>query len=353
MTGDPDFTLGGTGRTAGRAAITKASISRSATTSQATTVSPPYGMSYDVAQKRNVLPVPASQYGDPGAGGTYNCWDEINLNPPAGAVYATIDLLYQGTSWEYIQFLWKANNGQNAFLGQEGVNMLDAWINADVPSAVEVAGDRKMMPPVIMASTTWGTPPVEDADDDSVPDNQDNCINTPNADQRDTNGDGYGNICDADLDPSGFVDAGDLSIYRARRTSTNPDADFNGSGFVDAADPSISPSLYRASPGSLLYRPPGRLPGGDYQRWHRRDRGRNSANGADAARPQELSCDFLPIRFGFDRNRERDQGNSMACDHRRSCSDCLSVQLTAPRLATPAYAAPRRRREKGGSCFVY
>jgi len=122
---------------------------------------PPYGMRYDVAQRRNVLPVPDSQYGNPGPGGTYDYWDDFSLNPPDGAVYATIDLLYQGTSWEYIQFLWKANNGQNAFLAQEGVNMLDAWINAEVPVAMTIAGDRKMVPPVIMASTTWGTPPAD------------------------------------------------------------------------------------------------------------------------------------------------------------------------------------------------
>ena len=123
---------------------------------------PPYGMSYDIAKKRNALPVPESQYGNPGTGGVYEYWDEIDLNAlkPANAVYAEIDLLYQGTSWEYIQFLDKANTGQNAFLGEEGTNMLDAWINAEVPVAMEVAGDRKMVPPVVMKSTTWGTPPT-------------------------------------------------------------------------------------------------------------------------------------------------------------------------------------------------
>jgi len=123
---------------------------------------PPYGMSYDVAKKRNALPVPEIQYGNPGAGGTYKHWDEIDLDAlkPTNAVYAEIDLLYQGTSWEYIQFLWKGNNEQNEFLGQEGVNMLNAWINAEVPVAMEVAGDRKMVPPVVMKSITWGTPPT-------------------------------------------------------------------------------------------------------------------------------------------------------------------------------------------------
>ena len=109
---------------------------------------PPYGMRYDEARKRNALPVPADQYGNPGPGGTYSYWDEITLNPPSGAQYATIDLLYQPTSWEYVQFLYLANNGQNAFLANEGVNMLDAWLNSG------------MAEPHVMASVAWGTVPT-------------------------------------------------------------------------------------------------------------------------------------------------------------------------------------------------
>jgi hypothetical protein len=44
-----------------------------------------------MARRCNVLPVPDRQHGNPGAGGTYNYWDDFSLNPPAGAVYATID----------------------------------------------------------------------------------------------------------------------------------------------------------------------------------------------------------------------------------------------------------------------
>jgi hypothetical protein len=108
---------------------------------------PPYGMSYDEARVRNALPVPATQYGDPGAGGRYDYYDTVALNPPSGAQYATIDLLYQPTSWEYIQFLYLANTGQNSFLAEEGANMLEAWLNTG------------MAEPYTMASATWGTPP--------------------------------------------------------------------------------------------------------------------------------------------------------------------------------------------------
>ena len=152
---------------------------------------PPYGMDYMQAAARNCLPVPADQYGvrfvnsadyitlkehfghevEPGedgdfngdglvdwndlkvlsdaftAGGrlgnTYQHWDEIHLNPPAGASYATIDMLYQPTSWEYIQFLYLANNGSNAFLANEGINLLDAWLNTG------------MAEPYVMTSAMW------------------------------------------------------------------------------------------------------------------------------------------------------------------------------------------------------
>jgi hypothetical protein len=108
---------------------------------------PPYGMSYDEAAARNALPVPDTQYGNPGPGGRYACWDDVALNPPSGATYATIDLLYQPTSWEYIQFLYLANAGQNAFLADEGASLLDSWLHTG------------MAAPYAMASTTWGSPP--------------------------------------------------------------------------------------------------------------------------------------------------------------------------------------------------
>jgi len=108
---------------------------------------PPFEMSYDEAQRRNALPVPADQY-DGAPGGTFDHYAEIGLNPPAGAASATIDLVYQPTSWEYIQFLYLANTPGNGFLDNEGANMLEAW------------AETGMAAPAVMASTTWGgTPP--------------------------------------------------------------------------------------------------------------------------------------------------------------------------------------------------
>jgi hypothetical protein len=104
---------------------------------------PPYGMRYDDARERNILPVPASQYGGPGTGGTYEHFGRVLLDPPPGAHDASVDLLYQTTSWEYVQFLHLANTGANAFLGSEGDKILDAWLATG------------MAAPVTMASIAW------------------------------------------------------------------------------------------------------------------------------------------------------------------------------------------------------
>lgn len=115
---------------------------------------PPYGMDYETARVRNALPVPATEYGGGaaqynGLSNVYEYWRTVQLHPPVNATGADITLYYQGTSWEYIQFLANANSGQNAFLGDEGINMLDAWLNADPAAA--------MVPPFVMATATWGT----------------------------------------------------------------------------------------------------------------------------------------------------------------------------------------------------
>jgi hypothetical protein len=104
---------------------------------------PPYRMSYAEAKRRNASPVPANLYGAPSPDGVYEHFDRVQLDPPTGAAYATIDLLYQPTSWEYIQFLYLANKRGNAFLAEEGANMLEAWLATG------------MAEPVVIVSTVW------------------------------------------------------------------------------------------------------------------------------------------------------------------------------------------------------
>ena len=107
---------------------------------------PTWGMRYDDARVRNALPVPEDQYGNPGAGGVYEHWDEVTLNPPAGAVRGEVDLLYQTPSWEYIQFLNLGNDGSISFLADEGVNMLEAWLNTGMSAPHTMASTSVALP---------------------------------------------------------------------------------------------------------------------------------------------------------------------------------------------------------------
>lgn len=97
--------------------------------------------------------------------------------------------------------------------------------------------------PLMEAQTSY--PASNDTDGDGVLDGVDNCTLVPNADQRDTNSDGYGNLCDGDVDGDGVVTTswgvtvppsarGDLE--RIQLDLSNPDHDLDGDGDVDGDD---------------------------------------------------------------------------------------------------------------------
>ena len=98
---------------------------------------------------------------------------------------------------------------------------------------------------------TTPEPASLDTDGDGVPDDLDNCTLVANPDQRDTHGDGYGNICDPDLDNNGTVNVVDLGLLRSAffATGAGLDEDFNGDGVVNIADLGILRSFFFGPPG--------------------------------------------------------------------------------------------------------
>ena len=101
-----------------------------------------------------------------------------------------------------------------------------------------------------------------DSDGDGVNDVSDNCTAVANngnpgtgAAQLDADGDGYGNICDADLNNSGLVTTADFGILRsvlnqaAGSSATAAAADLNGSGTVTTADFAILRARLNTAPG--------------------------------------------------------------------------------------------------------
>jgi hypothetical protein len=98
-----------------------------------------------------------------------------------------------------------------------------------------------------------------DDDNDGVENSIDNCTQVANGptipdaggnSQLDSNGDGYGNWCDADLDNSGMVNFGDLAAFKAAFGTSDPDADFDGSGgIVNFGDLARFKALFGQPPG--------------------------------------------------------------------------------------------------------
>jgi uncharacterized protein (TIGR03790 family) len=104
-----------------------------------------------------------------------------------------------------------------------------------------------------------------DQDGDGVPDGQDVCRDLPNPDQRDTDGDGFGNLCDADVDNDGRVTTswgradrpGDVEriAIAAQEFASIPDYDLDGDGKVTKRDVSLAQVTAFLRPGPGAKRP--------------------------------------------------------------------------------------------------
>jgi len=88
-----------------------------------------------------------------------------------------------------------------------------------------------------------------DNDGDGIPDPDDNCRLDANPDQRDSNGDGDGNLCDPDLNDDGTTNFGDLAAFRPRFLTGDADADLNGDGIVNFLDLALFSSGFFQPPG--------------------------------------------------------------------------------------------------------
>ncbi len=112
-------------------------------------------------------------------------------------------------------------------IDEEGTSVIDDWILT--PDVCQVFVDN---------------------DGDGTTDNADNCVDVANADQRDTNNDGYGNLCDGDLDNDGVVSTPDLVIFQdVLFTSDSDDADFDGDGIVSTPDLELFRRMLFKEPG--------------------------------------------------------------------------------------------------------
>ncbi len=117
------------------------------------------------------------------------------------------------------------------------------------PWGLGVAGDVLTLLEDGVALVTFSRILAGDADGDGVLNVMDNCLEANNADQNDSNGDGFGNLCDTDLNGDCSTNAIDLGLLKLVFFSADVDADFNGDGAVNAIDLGIVKSRFFGAPG--------------------------------------------------------------------------------------------------------
>jgi hypothetical protein len=98
-----------------------------------------------------------------------------------------------------------------------------------------------------------------DADADQVPDRCDNCRLLVDRGQRDTDGDGFGDLCDCDFDNDGVCNIGDFNLFLPDFSTGVPTAawrDMNGDGVVNIADFNLFlPGFSTGAPGPAASEP--------------------------------------------------------------------------------------------------
>lgn len=206
-------------------------------------------------------------------------WDEIALNG-----FST-PFVFEGLPWLHDRRLGPGGGdealathpmgslGLDPFpaSGRAGCEIIDSVLangfslNPAVPlnNVPTICTQERLVQDTCVANAPPPEPPT-DTDNDGVPDFEDNCIEVANgpilpdaggASQRDTDGDGFGNMCDPDVNNDGVVNFGDLaalqfSFYEAAGSPLyNAHVDFDGDGVVGFSDFSLFVQGWSGTPG--------------------------------------------------------------------------------------------------------
>jgi len=187
--------------------------------------------------------------------------DNVSASNPTGAVTSTVDWVWQVelvAESDFFEDILKDRIGNGDFLQQTGptLELTAAEIGLRLRVKATFQDDNNVFEVVYS---------IPDTDGDGVIDLLDNCVNDPNGTlipdaggniQRDTDGDGFGNICDTDLNNDLLTGFTDFNIFSSQIGCINPPgidncdhADFDGDGNVGFTDFSILRANFGIPPG--------------------------------------------------------------------------------------------------------
>jgi len=115
---------------------------------------PPYGFNPTEATKRNAMPVPANAYPTL-PDGTLQHWDDVVYPIPVGAARAEVQVYYQSTSPEYINYLRRANTTT-----LRGNDIYQAWINTGMAPPEPLVNSAGSPSPVSWTVPACSGPPA-------------------------------------------------------------------------------------------------------------------------------------------------------------------------------------------------
>jgi hypothetical protein len=116
-------------------------------------------------------------------------------------------------------------------------------------SNLDDPADSLVIPVTLAKGDLVGGLGFVDTDGDGVADDVDDCVQVADANQRDTDNDGFGNVCDADLNNDGIVNFTDLARLKAVFLTTDANGDLNGDGVVNFTDLARLKALFLRPPG--------------------------------------------------------------------------------------------------------
>jgi hypothetical protein len=216
---------------------------------------------YDTGLSVPVFPTLADAGNYPLLSGTYS-----QTNPTAGlgfengidvfaiqGVFDTTSSQGHGSSEPY-------NDGVLGYPGKVRIG-----ITSNTGNTMYVVEGHIVMAEALFSTAPNPNVPAPDADADGVVDAIDNCKSVSNFNQRDTGvnpvaptGDGYGNLCDPDLNNDGTVNINDFNRLKARLgivPVTDLDADLDGNGAININDLNRLKSFLGKPPGPSALHP--------------------------------------------------------------------------------------------------